>query len=440
MVVGLLVPEAGSILVLSLWALVAPVVAAFNGLAWALASAAIGGTALALVPGLPTIKLDDTLVAIITATAASTAFVSFTRRRLTSFRAKLLGRYRNAIHSLVEIRKRAEVFEKVNRVLENRVSSQKDSITILHDQVKKMASLNLDQALDTILETLVLFAEMSCGSIWRMDEHTKQLVPAATLGWQDYALRDVTLDLDSTIEGYVFRNRKIFSLRMLLDSSEFDRFATDRTVITMPIIIGSKPWGVLTVEDLPFERYSQYTETIIAIMLSLAEPYLRQIMEYEKLNDQNEVDPETGHPLLSILYRTLDGDLERIRHEPGFVSLVILEIANFDDLLGRWGRERIKHMLFSLKNDFDTVMKTKYKAFHFKEDNQLAMLIYDLDQDGTSFFCLDLLTMLSKYRFAIDEIETPVELIVGFSSSTQSGESVDVMLGAAEHLLSVQRL
>jgi hypothetical protein len=208
----------------------------------------------------------------------------------------------------------------------------------------------------------------------------------------------------------------------------------------MPVVIGSKSWGVLSVEDLPFERYSNYTETMMAIILSLAEPYLRRITEFETLNAQNEVDPETGYPLVSILYKTLTGELERLRYEAGFVSLIVLEITNLDELLKLWTREQLKRMLFKAKDNIDKVKKMKSKAFHFKEDGQLVLLVYDLDHDGTSFFCLDLLSIFSAYRFSIDDADVPVELIVGFSSSSQSGSGAEAMIGAAEYLLSVQRI
>jgi len=429
------------------YAVLFPLVTSFYGLRWgfpAFALACAGGAAgrflLADGAGFSVFGADLRLASVLIASLASSLLIAFIRNRLILFRESILGRLREAVHHSVRMRKQGEVLEKVNHVLESRVSSQKDSITILHDQVRKLASLSLDKALETILETVALFTEMSSGVIWTLDVDRKMLVPAATWGWPEGSTRDVTLDLETTIEGYVFRNRKPFSVRMLLDNAEFDRFSTDRTLITLPIVIGSKSWGVINVEDLPFERYSQYTETILAILLSLAEPYLRRITEYETLNALNEVDPETGHPLYSILYKTLTGDLERIRYEPGFVSLVILEIINFDDLLERWSREQIKRMLFALKDDIDAAKKMKTKAFHFKDDGQLVLLVYDLDHDGTSFFCLDLLAMFSGYHFTIDDTALPVELVVGFSSSSQSGSSADGMISAAEYLLSVQRL
>jgi len=462
---GLLFPSLFDTAVLKIvpYALVFPVVSALHGLGWALMTGLIAGSAgimvqltvtrvapasLLVFPGVETIVVW-------LGTAALALAISFLRNRSINSRSTLLQRLRTTVHEVGQLQRKNQVLEKVNRVLEGRVSSQKDSITFLHDQVRKLASLNLDQALDTILETIAMFTELGSGSIWKYDDDKHGLVPAAVYGWSaglpdpgsqaaaapvPASIWDATLDLDTTVEGYVLRNRKMFSVRMLLEGSEFDRFVTDRNIITLPVVIGAKVWGVLNIEDLPFERYSQYTETILAIILSLSEPYLRRIVEYETLNDQNELDPDTGYPLFSILYRTLETDLERISFEPGFVSLIVLEIINYTDLSALWSKDDLRHMFVAMKNDIDKLKRMKVKVFHFKEENQLVLLAYDLDQDGTSFFCLDILSMFSEYRFTIGDTTIPIELVIGFSSSAQSGASADSMIAAAEHLLSVQRI
>ncbi len=407
---------------------------------------ALGAGVLACAQGLLLSRLEGGgaaglgLAVAFSGTLSLSFLVAFIRNRLRKFRATILQRYRGVVHRLVGLEKKNEVVERVNKVLENRVSAQKDSITLLHDRVKKMVTLSLDQALETILETITLFTDMSAGSIWTLSAEGDALVPAAVLGWNEEDRRTAVRGLDNTIEGYVFRNRKPFSVRMLLEGAEYDRFPTDRNVITLPLVIGPKVWGVLNVEDLPFERYSQYTESILAIMLSLSEPYLRRIIEYETMKGQQELDPDTGYPLFSILHRTLEQDLERIKFEAGYVSLIIIEIGNYQNLRETWSQEQIKRMLFALKNDIDRAKRIQTRAFHHKEAGQLALLVNDLDQDGTSFFCLDLLAMFSEYRFTIDKVVMPVELTLGFSSSAAGNQTADALIETAEYLLSMQRI
>ncbi|WP_304241947.1 GAF domain-containing protein [Gracilinema caldarium] len=371
---------------------------------------------------------------------------SFVRNRLLVNQKHYIERYKAAVHQLVKLEKRIKILERVHQVLENRVSSQKDSITLLHDRVKKLASLNLDEALTTLLDTIALFTGMEIGEIWRLDNEQNQLVPAAVYGWPREERQEASRNLDASIEGYVFRNKQLFSVRMLLNSAEFDRFDSKKNILTFPIIINGKPWGVLNIQKLPFEQYSRYTESILEILLSLAEPYLRNIIEYENLQNQQDLDPVTGYPLFSLLYKNLEDDLERARYEGGSVSLIIMEVINFNELAEKVDRNQLRRMLFQLKELIDETKRIKTKAFHYKDDNQIALLVYGLDHDGASFFCLDVLALLSEYSFEADGQKYPVELILGFSTSTGTsgtggtGSTADSLVAEAEHLLSVQRL
>lgn len=365
---------------------------------------------------------------------------AFIRNRILVSRIYYINRYKSAVHRLVKLEKRIQILERIHQVLENRVSSQKDSITLLHDRVKKLASLNLDEALTTLLETIALFTGMEVGEIWKLNEEQSQLVPAAVYGWSSEETQSASRKLDSTIEGYVFRNKQLFSVRMLLDSAEFDRFNTKKNILTLPIIISGKPWGILNIQNLPFEHYSRYTESILEILLSLAEPYLRNIIEYENLQNQQDLDPITGYPLFSLLYKNLEDDLERARYEGGSVSLIIIEVLNFEDLASHADRNQLRRMLFNLKALIDETKRIKTKAFHYKDDNQIALLVYGLDNDGVSFFCLDILALLSGYTFEVEGRSYPVELILGFSTSGGTMLTADSLVAEAEHLLSVQRL
>jgi predicted signal transduction protein with EAL and GGDEF domain len=427
---------------------VGPLFTAFYGLGWGIAvSFASCVTGFVIHPALVG-QLDaaflDSLISGLKFSLPLSIFgllgISFYKYRMDQFSLKVQRRLRKTVHSEVSWSKKAISLESVNKVLENRVSGQKDSITLLHNQVRKLASLNQNQALNTLLETVFLFTEMKSGAIWVFDQDKKLLVPVATFGWEQNEKKEIELDPDNSIEGYVQRNSKLFSVRMLLDSAEFDRFDTSRTIITMPILIKGKVWGVLNIEDLPFERYSYYTESVLAILLSLAEPYLTSITDYEKLKAIQETDGDTGLPQFPILYKTLEKELENRQFEGGFVSLIVIELVNFEELAEKWSRAELKRLLLELERNFDAQNAMKGSVFHFKNDNQLALLVPGLDKDGTSYFCLDLLTMCSGSEMKINGEHVALEIIVGFSTNGSGQVSPDSMIDMAEQLLTMQRL
>lgn len=426
---------------------IGPLFAAFYGFAWGFAAAAFSALlAFIAAPaafGMLSAAYASEAASRLTVPAAALTpvflLLAFGRHRADLFRERMLGRLRAHVRRSAMLQRTAGALERVNRVLENRVSGQKDSITLLHNQVKKLVSLDLEHALEALLETVELFTEASSACIRRVAADGGTLEVAAARSGIAGANR-AALDMDGTIEGYVIRNKKPFSARMVLENSEFDRFDTARTIIALPVLIKDKAWGVLSIEDLPFERYSAYTESILSILLGLAEPYLRTILEYESLRNLRELDEDTGYPEYSILHATLEKETERLTTEPGTVSLIVVEMANFDEEVKRHPRADLKRLLFRIKTNLEEIKGRRFPAFHFRGDNQMALIVDGLDRDGASFFCLDLLALCANIEPAAGEEAVPLEIIVGFSTSDGSSADPDAMIEAADQLLVMQRL
>jgi hypothetical protein len=366
--------------------------------------------------------------------------VGFFYRRQSQLKRNLLARLRTIVREKTGLKRKAGSLERVNQILESRVASQKDSITLLRSQVHKLASLNLNQALDTMLETIHLFTDMKSGSIWVPKTDSARLSTAAVFGWTANPGRSTSVGLDDSVEGYVFRNGKPFSVRMVLGTQEFFKLNFDHNLLTLPIRVKGRVWGVLNIEDLPFERYSLYTESVLEILLSLIEPYLADILDHEALFQHREIDADTGLPQLTQLYRTLEHDLKHLAENSGQISLVVIEVSNFADLLKNWSRSDLKQLFPKIKLAFDEIHKMKSRAFHFKTDSQVAFVFSGLDQDGTSFLCLDLLSIIPRLGLEIQHQSVPLEVIVGFSASHDAGNSGQAMIEIAEDLLELQRL
>ncbi|NNM54116.1 MAG: GAF domain-containing protein [Spirochaetales bacterium] len=352
-------------------------------------------------------------------------------------RSSLLGRLKRQVKQSSRLKRKADSLERVNRVLEERLVAQIDSITLLRGNLKKLATFNLPQALEGILEMLTIFTEMSAGSIWTHQKETGKLLPVAVRGERVSAIPPEGLDMDQTIAGYVFRNGRPFSLRMLLHDQEFTGLATMDFLMIYPLHAHGNVWGLIVIERLPFERYSYYTESILEIIISLVEPYLSDILEYEQLYQGQEVDQITQLPLVTQLVKNLDSTaIKDLRTAP--LALIVLEIVNFEGLAQRWDREKLKKLFLVMREKWEEALEMKVKIFHYKEENQLALLVPGLDQDGVSFFCLRLLTLIQEADLSLEGEVVPLEVIVGFGLAT-GPVAPDQLMREAENLLEFQR-
>ncbi len=366
-------------------------------------------------------------------------FVSelFFHIQLKNQRSSLLGRLKRQVKQSSRLKRKADSLERVNRVLEERLVAQTDSITLLRGNLKKLATFNLPQALEGILEMLAVFTEMSAGSIWTYQKETGKLLPVAVRGERVSAIPPEGLDMDQTIAGYVFRNGRPFSLRMLLHDQEFTGLATMDFLMIYPLHAHGNVWGLIVIERLPFERYSYYTESILEIIISLVEPYLSDILEYERLYQGQEVDQVTQLPLVTQLVKNLDSTATKDLRTSS-LALIVLEIVNFEVLAQRWGREKLKKLFLVMREKWEDALEMKVKVFHYKEENQLALLVPGLDQDGVSFFCLRLLTLIQEAELSLEGEVVPLEVIVGFGSAT-GPVSPEQLMREAENLLEFQR-
>jgi len=353
---------------------------------------------------------------------------SFVKNRLRASRRRVLDRLRASVRRTAVLQRQVSALNRVNGTLAERVVNQTDSMTMLRDQVRKLATLSLDQALETLLETVRLFTGMTSGSVYVLNPERGSLEMAASVGWVDTDF-PWEVPLEGSVVGYVYRNGKPFSLRMMLDGPEFSTFTVDHNLMTYPIRVQGRVWGVLNLEKLPFERYSSYTESILEIILGLMEPTLADTVEHDLLRRQSEIDDVTGFPLAGQFFHGLDDELERAGRDRTAVAVVVLEVTNWTTLVEATSRAAVKKSLAALKPGV-LALNAKARLYHFREENQLAVVVPGLDQDGTSFFGLELLSMVSR---------SGLEVIVGFSSA-KGDTTGERLVAAAEHLLSLQRL
>jgi len=329
--------------------------------------------------------------------------------------------------------------ETVNRELEMRVSRQEDSVSSLYTWIQKLYTLNLQIAIETILEITQKFSGATKASIWEYHSETKDLKVIQTLGWSEEKVNTI-IPVENTIEGWVVRNNMIFSIRMLLQYQNLSKIDTGRNIFTLPILSGRKMWGILNIEEMPFSKYNLYTERLLAVILSLASPSLEKAIEFDSVIRQSEINAFTGLPSFSNFYILLEKEINRMSIQKGTLSIVIIELLNFNKFAKTFG----EHKAFSLFNGIIEEAKTLSAhiagAFHYKHDNQIVLSFPNMDFDGTSLFCLDLLEAINNKNWIINEEEISLETIIGYSSLGEKNISANEMLKIAENLLEMQKI
>lgn len=327
-----------------------------------------------------------------------------------------------------------------NEELEERLSRQQESIMALFNQVKKIDTVSIDAVLKVLLETVNIFIKTERASVWQYDAIKGRMALVSAWGWDAEDGAATTLPVDDTIEGWVVRNNQLFSVRMLLQFDNLERLYDERNILTLPIQIENKIWGVLNIEELPFVKYNLYTERLLFIIISLMEPSLQKAVEYESIMRREEVDALTGLPLFTSFYKVLNNELERKQLEQGKLSIIIVDLVNYSDLIEELDEENLRRDTVPLIiQAIHAATEHQGQAFQFKMSSQLGYIFPNLDYDGASLYCLQILERMNEFQIGSGDHPLPLEAVIGFSSFA-GNETADELIDRAENLLEMQKL
>jgi diguanylate cyclase (GGDEF)-like protein len=306
--------------------------------------------------------------------------------------------------------------------------------------MQELYSLNLEKALETILATVQRFSGASVISIWQAHPEAKDLRMVASRGWEEGSSRPTVVSADNSIEGWVLRNNTIFSVKMLGQYENLRKMDRGVNLMTLPVMAGRQIWGVLNIADMPFAKYNLYTEKLVTMVLALAAPALERAVEYEAVVTQAEVHPVTGLPAFAQFFSLLKETFRRARQNRETLSVLILELTNFDSLSETFGRENALHLVSRLAGQMLILSRNKANLFHYKDENQIVLLYPHLDYDGASQFSLEALNHINAHEWSLKEKQVDLEVMVGYASLSEDEVEAEGLLQIAENILEMQKV
>lgn len=360
---------------------------------------------------------------------------------LRSYNLRLKTRFRELVRENYRLRRLSEAQEEVSRELEERVFRQQESITSLFHQLHKLESLNSAKGFRVLLETVQLFSGADQVSVWEYDKGAGLLKLSESLGWSDDAkMAQAVIPVEDSLEGWVIRNDQLFSVRMFMNYEHLKKRDSRGAVLIIPLHINNRVWGLLSIERMPFVKYNLYTEKLLQIITGLSEPALQRSLDHELLQQAEDIDAETELPLFPNLYRIIDKEIAIRESERRQFSLVIVEVRNYEELKETYGSSRCKAVMVQMGEALSMLSFNPSDLFHYKEDSQMALVLYGVDEDGASLYALEALGRVNEQSWFVNGQEEPLDVILGFAALSGTIKTADDLLNHAEHLLELQKV
>lgn len=322
--------------------------------------------------------------------------------------------------------------------LERRVSGQRDSLAYLHARWRELSSQNVEDTLIVVLDTVTELTGAERCSLWQLDAGAGELVVRVTAGWEDEDPAERRLPVAGSIEGWALRNDRLFSAKHLARYDTLRRVDRGTVVYAAPLRAGGRAWGVIVVEDLPFERFNAHTEHLLLLVTAVAAAPLEQAIAYESGLEPADRAADTGYPRFEQLARVLPSEVACRAAAGESLSVVLIEIGNHHRLVSGAGPDRAADVVARVFRAAKESAAGSVRCFHYRHEGQLAVVCPALDFDGAALLALDLLRFAAETTWPDDMGEVRPELAVGYSSLARGVDDADALLRMAENLLTMQ--
>jgi hypothetical protein len=364
-------------------------------------------------------------------------------------------RAREARRAAESMRTESAAMEASLRELYNRHAVESRTITGLGEQLSRFQSYDRATVLDAAVTSARLLTAATSVAVYRVDEATLQLRRQVVWPEHDTDRYEATLDIGSSIEGWVVRTGRAFTLRQLMHDTELAAVDRGLSVIATPIAMRGRIWGVLTIGEMPFLAYNEAAEVSLQIVAALAGGGIEQSFGHAagtagdgpsggrtappKINDgadgSSDDEPDASVFGIDRLYGDLT-TLLRSSDTVGYVSLFLVELRGIGRRPLSLSHDQEADLVEKICDRLFTLTSGAAKLYRYQLANQFALVGANLGYEAAPYFLLRILETIGGEAWSVRGETVLPEAVVGFSSSRDG--DVEVMIDRAEAMLAVQ--
>ncbi|MBN2403615.1 MAG: diguanylate cyclase [Spirochaetes bacterium] len=328
----------------------------------------------------------------------------------------------------------------VNEEYQDRILGQQNSLISLYSTMIALNSLDMGKIYPSILDAVSRFSGAGKCSLWQYSREEKVLRLLAYRGWDESKPIELKMPDSDNISGWVARNNEIFSVKMLQKHANLLEIDKKMNLITVPINIENRVWGIINIEEMPFVKYNLYSEQLIMMMADLVAPIIANAIRFEEISRKGEIDAVTGLPAIDEMFSVLKDEFTKALSDNTKLSVVIVEIANSAELTDRYSTGDILKLMHDVVQIVRLGSKKDAMLFQYKGKFQFLLLLPNVDFDGAAMLCLSFIEKINADDFKIGEDIVHPEIMLGYSSMRPNLKSEEDLLMLAENLLEMQKI
>lgn len=383
------------------------------------------------------LPLEESLLLTATLAAVMLALASIHRRdrRL----AEQAGEISEAEEQERKLTRENETLLSVVVELRDRFALDNSSITTLYHQIPSLYAHQLPDVLRGLAESVRIMTRAGRLGVYEFVEEELALVCKEFITDSETTAPPPRLELSRSIEGWVVRREQLFSIKRLLIDPDLRALDDGRVIMCGPIRTGRRLWGVVTVEEMPFSAYNDYTEKAFELILALAAPAIENAVPplFAELAAESEDGSSfRGYEEFDPFFKR---ELESAESTGVDFALMLMEVVNLEELGSQERQpviaEELNAQLATLIADITGGVSA---IFQYKERNQLAVLLPAMHSSDFSHLSRQIVEAVSDRAWSADGEAVFPEILIAYATASESDYALQPLIAHTERLLARQ--
>ncbi len=333
--------------------------------------------------------------------------------------------------TLTQLTEEHEALVESKNELDKRVALQSSTMVTLFEKLTKLEQLSPTAFYEKIPGLLKDQLNVSCTSIYLVQDNLLRLRHREGSN-PDCRLSD-SQELTEGMMGEVVRSKGVVTINQVMNKDNFRSFENLGLIMSAPILRRDESLvGVINIERIPFFDFNSNTVKIFEMLSYWISIVVDRAIQFHHLKDKNIADEITGAFNYLYFQKRLAYEIARAKRFHSTISLILLKIRNFDDMLDteRTNVLVVLHWIFSnILREVDIVAK-------YKDESTFALVLPGQSSVGCDKIIERLSKEIDNYQMKpFEGREAVLDYEVGVSSLQVSEGSYESMIRTAEERL-----
>jgi len=313
--------------------------------------------------------------------------------------------------------------------LDASVISQKDTLSTLHDAAQALRSLKEEDIYPAVLELLKTYVGVEASSIYVLDGGSLALKASVGEGRMARAAR--IEDLETGMIGKALQTGRLVALNSLLAETG-ERGFSGENIICVPVLdTAGNIYGIVNIEKIPFVKFNPLALRMTGLIADWCGAALENALIYKDAKDRDITDELTGAYNAAYLYKRLHEEFQRARRYRISLTVMVLELADFELFLPEKKQEALMLVSQLLKR----MIRSVDLLFRMNEPGRFVLVLPNTDLAGARILRSKIIKEISLFKLQVTSDQALMRIKSGMSFFNETiSNSKDLLLSATDDL------